>query len=94
MQSIAQSGGRWIAVSVKTLADFFYCRTPAGVEIQPVRSELSFGRLTDAHFCREKPTSNHGALRFGKLNEKENKPAINTYRRGGPTLVAREEMQA
>ncbi len=72
MQSIAQSGGWRIVVSVKILADFSRRRIRPGVEIQPVRSELSFGRLPDAHFCQKKTTSNHGALRVRKLNEKEN----------------------
>src|SRR4029450_6314791 len=76
MPSIAQSGGRWIAVSVKILADFFCCRIRPGVEVQPVRSELSFGRLTDTRFCRKKPKSNRGALRVRKLDEKENKRCI------------------
>src|SRR6266540_1564287 len=72
MQSIAQSGGWRIVVSVKILADFSRRRIRPGVEFQPVRSELSFGRLPDAHFCQKKTTSNHGALRVRNLNEKEN----------------------
>src|SRR4029453_6225202 len=94
MPPIAQSGGRWIAVSVKILADFFCCRIRPGVEVQPVRSELSFGRLTTTLFCQKKPKSNRGALRVRKLDEKEKSAALDSYRRGGPTLVVREEMQA
>jgi hypothetical protein len=36
----------------------------------------SLGRLTYANFCQKKPTSNHGALRVRKLNEKENEPCF------------------
>jgi hypothetical protein len=52
-QSIAQSGGQRIVVSVKTLADFSCRRIGLGVEIQSVKSDLSIGRLTDAQSCRK-----------------------------------------
>ena len=63
-RSIAQSGGRRIAVSVKTLADFFGRKLGRGVGIRHARS------------CRKKSTSDHGAVRVRQLNEKENEHCI------------------
>jgi hypothetical protein len=53
VQSIAQSGGRRIAVSVKILADFFGRKLDPGLEIQPVKSDLSIGGLIDARSCQK-----------------------------------------
>jgi hypothetical protein len=63
VQSIAQSGGRRIAASVKTLVDFSGRNIGPGTAISPVKSKLSIGRLNRRAVLPEKPTSNNLAMR-------------------------------
>ena len=72
VQSIAQSGGRRIALSVKVLA----ADSIPGVEIQPVKSDLSVSGLPGRAFPEKKPTSDDDAERVRQLNEKENEHYI------------------
>lgn len=71
VQSIAQSGGRRIAVSVKILADFSCRKIGPRVEIQSVKSDLSIGRLSNAHSRRKNLHLTTVQCAFRERNEKE-----------------------
>src|ERR671918_2654838 len=72
VQSIAQSGGRWIAVSVKVLA----ADSIPGVEIQPVKSDLSVSGLPGHAFPEKNLHPTPARCAFRQLNEKENEHCV------------------